>query len=103
MAENVFDTLTERGFIAQCTDEAEVKKLLGEKKVTFYIGFDPTADSLHAGHFIALMAMAHMQRAGHRPICLVGGGTGTIGDPSGRSDLRKVMTDEIIEHNCECF
>ena len=103
LAENVFDTLTERGFIAQCTDEAEVKKLLGEKKVTFYIGFDPTADSLHAGHFIALMAMAHMQRAGHRPICLVGGGTGTIGDPSGRSDLRKVMTDEVIEHNCECF
>ena len=103
MTENVFDTLTERGFIAQCTDADEVKKMLGEKKVTFYIGFDPTADSLHAGHFIALMAMAHMQRAGHRPICLVGGGTGTIGDPSGRSDLRKVMTDEVIEHNCECF
>ncbi len=89
--------------MAQCTDADEVKKLLGEKKVTFYIGFDPTADSLHAGHFIALMAMAHMQRAGHRPICLVGGGTGTVGDPSGRSDLRKVMTDEVIEHNCECF
>ena len=103
MAENVFDTLKERGFIAQCTDEDAVKKLLGEKSVTFYIGFDPTADSLHAGHFIALMVMAHMQRAGHRPICLVGGGTGTVGDPSGRSDLRKVMTDEIIEHNCECF
>ena len=100
---NVFDTLEERGFIAQCTDDAEVRKLLGEKSVTFYIGFDPTADSLHAGHFIALMAMAHMQRAGHRPICLVGGGTGTIGDPSGRSDLRKVMTDEIIEHNCNRF
>ncbi len=103
MAENVFDTLKERGFIAQCTDEEIVRKMLGEKSVTFYIGFDPTADSLHAGHFIALMVMAHMQRAGHRPICLVGGGTGTIGDPSGRSDLRKVMTDEIIEHNCECF
>ena len=101
--ENVFDTLTERGFIAQCTDADEVRKLLGEKKVTFYIGFDPTADSLHAGHFIALMVMAHMQRAGHRPIALVGGGTGTIGDPSGRSDLRKVMTDEIIHHNCERF
>ena len=100
---NVFDTLKERGFIAQCTDENEVRKILGEKSVTFYIGFDPTADSLHAGHFIALMAMAHMQRAGHRPICLVGGGTGTVGDPSGRSDLRKVMTDEVIEHNCECF
>ena len=103
MAENVFDTLTERGFIAQCTDENEVKDLLANKKITFYIGFDPTADSLHAGHFIALMVMAHMQRAGHRPICLVGGGTGTVGDPSGRSDLRKVMTDDIIEHNCECF
>ncbi len=103
MAVNVFDTLKERGFIAQCTDEDAVRKLLGEKSVTFYIGFDPTADSLHAGHFIALMVMAHMQRAGHRPICLVGGGTGTIGDPSGRSDLRKVMTDEVIEHNCECF
>ncbi len=89
--------------MAQCTDEAEVRELLGNKKITFYIGFDPTADSLHAGHFIALMVMAHMQRAGHRPICLVGGGTGTVGDPSGRSDLRKVMTDEIIEHNCECF
>lgn len=100
---NVFDTLKERGFIAQCTDEAAVKKILGEKSVTFYIGFDPTADSLHAGHFIALMVMAHMQRAGHRPIALVGGGTGTVGDPSGRTDMRKVMTDEIIEHNCECF
>ncbi len=100
---NVFDTLQERGFIAQCTDEVEVRKLLGEKSVTFYIGFDPTADSLHAGHFIALMVMAHMQRAGHRPICLVGGGTGTVGDPSGRTDMRKVMTDEIIAHNCECF
>ncbi|MBR1579269.1 MAG: tyrosine--tRNA ligase [Selenomonadaceae bacterium] len=103
MAEYAFDTLTERGFIAQCTDENEVKDLLANKKITFYIGFDPTADSLHAGHFIALMVMAHMQRAGHRPICLVGGGTGTVGDPSGRSDLRKVMTDDIIEHNCECF
>lgn len=103
MAINVFDTLKERGFIAQCTDEDAVRKLLGEKSVTFYIGFDPTADSLHAGHFIALMVMAHMQRAGHRPICLVGGGTGTVGDPSGRSDLRKVLTDEMIEHNCECF
>ncbi len=103
LAENVFDILSERGFIAQCTDEAAVRKLLGEKSVTFYIGFDPTADSLHAGHFIALMVMAHMQRAGHRPIALVGGGTGTIGDPSGRTDMRKVMTDEIIEHNCECF
>ena len=101
--ENVFDTLAERGFIAQCTDPDEVRNLLGSQQVTFYIGFDPTADSLHAGHFIALMVMAHLQRAGHRPIALVGGGTGTIGDPSGRSDLRKVLTDDIINHNCEQF
>ena len=100
---NVFDTLKERGFIAQCTNEAELRELFDKEKVTFYIGFDPTADSLHAGHFIALMAMAHMQRAGHRPICLVGGGTGTIGDPTGRTDMRKMLTDEDIEHNCECF
>lgn len=100
---NVFDTLQERGFVAQCTNEKELRQLFDEQQVTFYIGFDPTADSLHAGHFIALMAMAHMQRAGHRPICLVGGGTGTVGDPSGRTDMRKMMTDEIIEHNCNCF
>ena len=100
---NVFDTLRERGFIAQCTDENELRELLGREQVTFYIGFDPTADSLHAGHFIALMAMAHMQRAGHRPVCLVGGGTGTVGDPSGRTDMRRMLTDEIIHHNCECF
>ena len=100
---NVFDTLKERGFIAQCTNEEELRKIFDTEQVTFYIGFDPTADSLHAGHFIALMAMAHMQRAGHRPICLVGGGTGTVGDPSGRTDMRQVLTDEIIEHNCNCF
>ena len=100
---NVFDTLKERGFIAQCTNEKELRELFEKERVTFYIGFDPTADSLHAGHFIALMAMAHMQRAGHRPICLVGGGTGTVGDPSGRTDMRKMLTDEDIEHNCECF
>lgn len=100
---NVFDTLQERGFIAQCTNEEELRELFEKERVTFYIGFDPTADSLHAGHFIALMAMAHMQRAGHRPICLVGGGTGTVGDPSGRTDMRKMLTDEDIEHNCECF
>lgn len=100
---NVFDTLKERGFIAQCTNEKELRELFDKERVTFYIGFDPTADSLHAGHFIALMAMAHMQRAGHRPICLVGGGTGTIGDPTGRTDMRKMLTDEDIEHNCECF
>lgn len=100
---NVFDTLKERGFIAQCTNEAELRELFDKERVTFYIGFDPTADSLHAGHFIALMAMAHMQRAGHRPICLVGGGTGTIGDPTGRTDMRKMLTDDDIAHNCECF
>lgn len=103
MTENAYDVLKERGFIAQCTNEETVRNLIDKEKITFYIGFDPTADSLHAGHFIALMAMAHMQRAGHRPICLVGGGTGTVGDPSGRTDMRKMMTDEIIEHNCECF
>lgn len=100
---NVYDTLAERGFVAQCTNEEELRKLLETERVSFYIGFDPTADSLHAGHFIALMAMAHLQRAGHRPICLVGGGTGTVGDPSGRTDMRKMLTDEDIAHNCECF
>lgn len=97
---NAFDTLKERGFIAQCTDEEKVRALFENERVTFYIGFDPTADSLHVGHFLGLMAMAHLQRAGHRPICLVGGGTGTVGDPSGRTDMRKVLTDEVIVHNC---
>ena len=100
---NVFDTLKERGFIAQCTNEDEVRAMLENEKVSFYIGFDPTADSLHVGHFLGLMAMAHLQRAGHRPICLVGGGTGTVGDPSGRTDMRKMLTDDDIEHNCNCF
>ena len=100
---NVFDVLKERGFIAQCTNEDEVREMFDKEKVTFYIGFDPTADSLHVGHFLGLMAMAHLQRAGHRPICLVGGGTGTVGDPSGKTDMRKMMTDETIEHNCNCF
>lgn len=100
---NVYDTLVERGYVAQCTNEQELRELFDKERVTFYIGFDPTADSLHAGHFIALMAMARLQQAGHRPICLVGGGTGTVGDPSGRSDMRKMLTDEQIEHNCECF
>ena len=103
MPGNVWDELKERGYIAQCTNEEEVKKLFSEEKITFYIGFDPTADSLHVGHFLALMAMARLQRAGHRPICLVGGGTGTVGDPSGRTDMRRVMTDEEIEANCERF
>ena len=100
---NAIDILKERGFLAQCTDEEGLRALFGNERVTFYAGFDPTADSLHAGHLIALMAMSHIQRAGHRPICLVGGGTGTVGDPSGRSDMRKVLTDETIHHNCECF
>lgn len=100
---NVYDTLVERGFVAQCTNEAELRELLEKEQVTFYIGFDPTADSLHVGHFIGLMAMAHMQKAGHRPVCLVGGGTGTVGDPSGRTDMRKMLTDEDIEYNCNQF
>ncbi|MFA6851310.1 MAG: tyrosine--tRNA ligase [Selenomonadaceae bacterium] len=100
---NVYDILKERGFIAQATHEEEIRNLLEKEKVTFYIGFDPTADSLHAGHFLSMMVMAHMQRAGHRPVCLIGGGTGTVGDPSGKTDMRKMMTDEIIEHNCNCF
>jgi tyrosyl-tRNA synthetase len=100
---SVINVLKERGFIAQMTHEEEIKRLFDEEKVTFYIGFDPTADSLHVGHFLALMAMAHLQRAGHRPICLVGGGTGTVGDPSGKTDMRKMLTRAQIEHNCECF
>ena len=100
---NAIDILKERGFLAQCTDEEGLRNLFEQEQVSFYTGFDPTADSLHAGHLIALMAMSHLQRAGHRPICLVGGGTGTVGDPSGRTDMRKVMTDDIIRHNCDCF
>ncbi len=100
---NVFDVLKERGFIAQCTDEERVRELLGKESVTFYVGFDPTADSLHVGHFLGLMAMSHMQLAGHRPLCLVGGGTGTVGDPSGRTDMRKLLKDADIEQNCNLF
>lgn len=96
---SAFDVLKERGFISQLTHEDEIKELLEKEKVTFYIGFDPTADSLHVGHFITVMAMAHMQREGHRPIALVGGGTGMIGDPSGKTDMRKMLTKEDIEHN----
>ena len=101
--QNVFDTLRERGLIAQTTHEEEIRELLGKEKVTFYIGFDPTADSLHIGHFLQMVVMRHMQLAGHRPIALVGGGTGMVGDPSGRTDMRQMMTVETIEHNCECF
>ena len=100
---NVFDVLKERGLIAQCTHENEIRELLGKEKVTFYIGFDPTADSLHVGHFLQMVVMRHMQMYGHRPIALVGGGTGHVGDPSGRTDMRQMMTEEIINHNCECF
>jgi tyrosyl-tRNA synthetase len=103
MAKNVYDTLVERGFLAQVTHEEEVRQLLGKPGVTFYIGFDPTADSLHVGHFVQMMVMAHMQQAGHRPIALLGGGTGMIGDPSGRSDLRQVLTVETINENIERF
>ena len=100
---SAFDVLKERGFIEQLTHEEEIKELFEKEKITFYIGFDPTADSLHVGHFLTIMAMAHMQRAGHRPIALMGGGTGMIGDPTGKTDMRKMMTTETIDHNVECF
>lgn len=101
--QNVLDTLRERGFIKQVVYEEDLHKLLGEEKVKFYIGFDPTADSLHVGHFVALMAMAHMQRAGHTPVILIGGGTAMVGDPSGRTDMRSMLTREDIVHNVNCF
>lgn len=97
--ENVLDLLKDRGYIKQFTHEEETRDLLGKEKVTFYIGFDPTADSLHVGHFIAMMFMSHMQRAGHRPIALIGGGTAMIGDPSGRTDMRNMLTTEQIDAN----
>ncbi|WP_027625811.1 tyrosine--tRNA ligase [Clostridium lundense] len=96
---NVYDILVERGYIKQLTHEEEIKEMLNKEKVTFYIGFDPTADSLHIGHFLPLMMMAHMQRAGHRPIALVGGGTVMIGDPSGKTDMRKMLSKEAIDKN----
>ena len=103
MSDNVYDILAERGFIAQCTHPEELRELLGKEKVKFYIGFDATADSLTVGHFLTIMAMTHMQRAGHIPVALMGGGTTMIGDPSGKSDMRKMMTRETINHNVECF
>ncbi|MBP3206037.1 MAG: tyrosine--tRNA ligase [Lachnospiraceae bacterium] len=99
----VFDELKARGLLAQLTDEEEIKELINNGKATFYIGFDPTADSLHVGHFMALCLMKRLQMAGNKPIALVGGGTGMIGDPSGRTDMRSMMTTETIDHNCECF
>lgn len=99
----VFDILKERGFIAQMTHEDEIEKMLNEEKITFYIGFDATADSLHAGHLLQAMAMKHLQMAGHTPIILIGGGTTMVGDPTGRTDMRKMMTKETIDHNAEIF
>ena len=99
----IYDELVARGLIAQVTDEAEIRELVDNGKAVFYIGFDPTADSLHVGHFMALMLMKRLQQAGNKPIALVGGGTGMIGDPSGRTDMRKMMTPETIQHNCDFF
>lgn len=99
----IFDELKARGLLAQLTDEEEIKELINNGKATFYIGFDPTADSLHVGHFMALCLMKRLQMAGNKPIALLGGGTGMIGDPSGRSDMRTMMTPEVIQHNCDCF
>ena len=99
----VYDELVARGLIAQVTDEEEIKELINNGKATFYIGFDPTADSLHVGHFMALCLMKRLQMAGNKPIALIGGGTAMIGDPSGRTDMRQMMTKETINHNCECF
>ena len=99
----VYDELKARGLIAQATDEEKTRELLNNGKATFYIGFDPTADSLHVGHFLQMVVMAHMQRAGHRPIALLGGGTAMVGDPTGRTDMRKMLSKETISHNIECF
>ena len=100
---SVFDELKARGMIAQMTTEEKIRDLMENQKIKFYIGFDPTADSLHVGHFVQIMVMAHMQRAGHVPIALFGGGTGMIGDPSGKTDMRKMLTKETIQHNIDCF
>ena len=99
----LYDELVARGLIAQVTDEAEIKELINNGKATFYIGFDPTADSLHVGHFMALCLMKRLQMAGNKPIALIGGGTAMVGDPSGRTDMRQMMTPETIQHNCDCF
>ena len=99
----LYEELTRRGLIAQVTDEKEISEMINNGKATFYIGFDPTADSLHVGHFMALCLMKRLQMAGNKPIVLIGGGTGMIGDPSGKSDMRKMMTQETVQHNCVCF
>ncbi len=99
----IYEELVARGLIAQVTDEGEIRELINSGKATFYIGFDPTADSLHVGHFMALCLMKRLQMAGNKPIALIGGGTGYIGDPSGRTDMRSMMTPETIQHNCDCF
>ena len=99
----LYEELTRRGLIAQVTDEKEISEMINNGKATFYIGFDPTADSLHVGHFMALCLMKRLQMAGNKPIVLIGGGTGMIGDPSGKSDMRKMMTQETVQHNCDCF
>jgi len=98
-----FEVLKERGFIKQCSNEEGLKRLLASERVTFYIGFDPTGSSLHAGNLLQLFAMSHLQRAGHRPIALIGGGTSRIGDPSGKTEMRKMMSLETIRVNSECF
>lgn len=100
---NAYDILEQRGLVKQCSHPEELRELMGKEKLTFYIGFDPTADSLHIGHYVALMTMAHMQRAGHRPIVLLGAGTAFVGDPSGKTDMRRMMTTEEINHNAACF
>ena len=99
----LYEELVARGLIAQVTDEEQVADLINNGKATFYIGFDPTADSLHVGHFMALMLMRRLQKNGNKPIALIGGGTAMIGDPSGRTDMRQMMTKETIQHNCDCF
>ena len=100
---NIFEELQARGLIAQVTDDKEIKDLINSGDARFYIGFDPTADSLHVGHFMALCLMKRLQMAGNKPVVLIGGGTGYIGDPSGRSDMRSMLTPETIQHNCNCF
>ena len=101
--DNVFDVLQERGLIEQCTNPEALRDLLGREKIKFYIGFDPTANCLHVGHFIQVIIMLYMQKYGHTPVILLGGGTGEVGDPSGRSDMRQVMTIDTIDDNCSAF